>query len=35
MEGLHGLLDGGVVVEPVALQDVDIVELKSGERRVD
>jgi hypothetical protein len=32
MEGLHGLLNGGIWVETMALQDIDVVQLKSLQR---
>jgi hypothetical protein len=35
MEGLHCLLDGGVVVESVALKQIDVVEPESLERGID
>jgi hypothetical protein len=35
VEGLHGLLDRGVWIEAMALQDIDVVQLESLERCFD
>jgi hypothetical protein len=33
VKGLHGLLNGSVRVEPMALKDIDVVGLETFERR--
>ena len=35
MQSMHGLFNGRVVVESMALKDIDVIELKSFERVID